>query len=75
MSFINCDRQHFVKFRDELLLAPCMRADGLAGHAVDVGLLQSATLPYIGQRGHAQLTILWLSVNHTVYLITTAHSP
>ena len=38
---------------------------GLARHAVDVGLPYAAypTLPYIGRRGHARLTVLRLPDN------------
>jgi len=41
----------------------CRRAEGSAGHAVDIVLPQLAMLPYIGRRGRAQLTIMKLSDN------------
>ena len=41
----------------------CRRKDGMTGHAVDIGLPYRPTLPYIGQKNHAQLTVLKVPVN------------
>ena len=65
MSSLNCDRQRHVKFRGTLRILTGTRAGGRMDCPIPwmLVILQSATLPYVGRRGHTGLTVLRLSDN------------